>query len=251
MASKAIYLMAGEKPDEAIEKGLIEAGCTIELLRSVSATIAAMQAAQESDADHITLLVAEVQAGGIPLLALMQEQKIQVEGILVYDRDGTDIHTVIKALKYGASDYLLAGDPDFQRQIRARILAERAAVQPKESRRRSDEPTASDGRPAASILVAESGFRWDPAVHIVYSGNSYLRLSPIEGRLFDLLLTKRNRMVTMAELIAAAFKEQEIDFERGIKLLRPHMMRLRNKLQRFPELARRIVNLRGSGYMFV
>jgi DNA-binding response OmpR family regulator len=41
------------------------------------------------------------------------------------------------------------------------------------------------------------------------------------------------------------------DLEEGIKLLRPHIMRLRNKLERHPKLAHRVVNVRSNGYMFV
>ena len=252
MSCNAVYLMAGDEPDSAIQKGLLEAGCNIQLTHSIAATMAAIQSTRDSGGNGPTsLLVAEIQAGGIPLLALLQEQRVEVPAILLFDRNGSDIHTVVKALKYGASDYLLAIDPEFQREIRARILAERAAMQTKKPTRKSDTPTLTSSRPATSTLITLPGFHWDPAIHVIYIGSGYLRLSPVEGRMFDLLLTKRNRTVLLEELIATAFNQQSMDVNQGVKLLRPHMMRLRNKLEQYPELAHRIINLRGSGYMFI
>jgi DNA-binding response OmpR family regulator len=242
--------MAGDQPDRAIEKGLAEAGCKTQLTRSIAATMAALQAMRDTEGAS-TLLVAEVQAGGIPLLALLQEQRVEVPAILVFDRNGSDIHTVVKALKYGASDYLLASDPDFQREIRARILAERAAMQSHKPARRSETPAMGAARAATSTLMTMPDFHWDPAIHVIYVGSGYLRLSPVEGRMFDLLLSRRNRTVLLEELIAVAFNRPNMDVNQGVKLLRPHMMRLRNKLEQFPELSHRIINLRGSGYMFI
>ncbi len=249
MSCNVVYLMADDQPDRAIEKGLSEAGCKIQLTRSIAATMAAIQATR--DAGGATLLVAEIQAGGIPLLALLQEQRVDVPAILMFDQNGTDIHTVVKALKYGASDYLLASDPDFQREIRARILAERVAMQSRKQARRPEMPAMSTARAASSTLITMPGFHWDPAIHIIYVSSGYLRLSPVEGRMFDLLLNKHNRTVLLEELIAAAFNQPDMDVNQGVKLLRPHMMRLRNKLEQFPETAHRIINLRGSGYMFI
>ncbi len=250
MSCNVVYLMAGDQPDRAIEKGLTEAGCNIQLTRSIAATMAALQAMRDAG-EASTLLVAEVQAGGIPLLALLEEHRIEVGAILMFDQNGIDIHAVIKALKYGASDYLLASDPEFQREIRARILAERAAIRSPKQARRSEAPAMGAARAATSKLITMPGFHWDPAIHIIYTGSGYLRLSPIESRLFDLLLSKRNRTVMLEELIGAAFKRPDMDVNRGARLLRPHMMRLRNKLEQFPETAHRIINLRGSGYMFI
>lgn len=250
MSCNVVYLMAGDQPDQAIEKGLTEAGCAIRLTRSIADAMASLKAMRDAGETSL-LVVAEIQAGGIPLLALLEEQRVEVSAILMFDRDGSDIHTVIRALKYGASDYLLGSDPDFQREIRARILAERAGAQPASPAREAETSAMSAAPGAASASSAELGFRWDPDIQFIFAGNSYLRLSPIESRLFDLLLSRRNSLVLLDELIAAAFNQPDMDVKKGVKLLRPHIMRLRGKLERFPETARRIVNLRGTGYMFI
>jgi DNA-binding response OmpR family regulator len=36
-----------------------------------------------------------------------------------------------------------------------------------------------------------------------------------------------------------------------VKQLRPHIVRLRRKLERYPVLSNRILNMRGAGYMFI
>ena len=101
--------------------------------------------------------------------------------------------------------------------------------------------------------AAEAGtdFQWDPEANVIYVQDKYIRLSPVEGRVFDLLLTQRNHTISMDELINHGLNRQDNNVEEGIKLLRPHMMRLRNKLERYPGLAHRIVNVRGNGYMFI
>jgi DNA-binding response OmpR family regulator len=55
----------------------------------------------------------------------------------------------------------------------------------------------------------------------------------------------------MKDLIAKALLKPNMSTDQGIKLLRPHVVRLRNKLDSYPALAHRIVNMRGNGYMFV
>jgi DNA-binding response OmpR family regulator len=66
-----------------------------------------------------------------------------------------------------------------------------------------------------------------------------------------MLVARHNKTVSMEELLSEGMRMADANVEEGIKLLRPHMMRLRNKLERHPRLAHRIVNVRGNGYMFI
>jgi DNA-binding response OmpR family regulator len=249
MSRTAVYFVADGPPDPAIQKGITGAGCRIQRTRSIPETIDALKDGAVRDTSYPpALLVAEVQSGAIPLLALLQEQRIGAPPVILLDREGRDIHTVIRALKFDAADYLLADEPELQREIRARIIAERAML----AQLPAGSPVAAaEATPAGPTWKTFPGFRWDPALHVVYVNGAYIRLSPVEGRLFDLLASRRNRTVPMPELIAAALGSNGIDTRQGARLLRPHMMRLRNKLLQHPELAHRIVNMRGSGYMFV
>jgi DNA-binding response OmpR family regulator len=246
MPRQAIYLHSGE-PDIAILRGLSSAGTEVMHTRTISDTLAAMAGAEGG-----ALLVAEVQAGAIALLSLIREQRGQAPGlVMLYDREGKDIHTAIKALQLGVREYLLRGDAEAHRELSARLMAERAnsqAVPSAHAEARASSPKQLD--PAAQA-AEDAGLRWDPATHLIHIGSDYVRLSPVEGRIFDLLLTHRNRVVSMRELIEYALIKPEASNKDGAKLLRPHLVRLRSKLERQPGLSRRIVNMRGSGYMMI
>ncbi len=253
MPRTAVYFVANGHPDPAIQKGIVGAGCLIRRTSSIPETIDALKDGAVRDTSYPpALLVAEVQSGAIPLLALLQEQRIGAPPVILLDREGRDIHTVIRALKFDAADYLLSDEPELQRETRTRIIAERAVLGQKAGQSgAAPAGRAEPGAPASPAWMAFPGFRWDSAIHVVYVDGAYVRLSPVEGRVFDLLVSRRNRTVPLTELIAAALGGPRVDAQRDARLLRPHMMRLRNKLSRHPELAHRIVNMRGSGYMFV
>ena len=270
MVAETIYMMNGRGPDPAIVKGLTEAGCQVHSTHGVVETLNMIRAKVSPAGAPSTsvMLVAEVQAGAIPLLTLLQENGMLLPPTLLVDHDGNNIQAVIKALQLGVQDYVLASEPAPQRELRARVLAERLSTQaetwprsgPKSALTAS---TTAATAPVASVTFAQTttayapvavkttDFQWDSESHVIYVGDKYVRLSPVEGRVFDMLVAKHNRTVSMEELIGDALKKPNTDLDSGIKLLRPHMMRLRNKLQRHPRLAHRIVNVRGTGYMFV
>ncbi|MCL5998086.1 MAG: winged helix-turn-helix domain-containing protein [Chloroflexi bacterium] len=259
MVTEAVYMSDGRIPDQPIVKGLIEGGCQVQHTRGVIATMHALQAKLHPTNVATTnlMLVAEVQAGALPLLTLLPEAGIALPPTLLLDQDGNNIQLVIKALQMGVQEYVLASEPAAQRELRARIMAERLcsleSQLPQSVAQSVARPPAPASQPPIQTVAAapSSDFRWDPETHMIYVQDKYVRLSPVEGRVFDMLLAKRNRTVTIEELIREAMMRSDLDMDAGIRLLRPHMMRLRNKLQNAPRLAHRIVNVRGSGYMFI
>jgi DNA-binding response OmpR family regulator len=252
MAAQTIYMMNGRGADPAILKGLIEAGCEVCDTHSVAETLNSLRVAGSHAGSKNLMLVAEVQAGAIPLLTLLKETGVTLPPTLLFDQEGNSIQSAIKALTLGVQDYVLASEPAIQRELRARVMAER--IQAKDTHPASKPATMFD-RVALPMTGsnAEAGadFQWDPEASVIYVQDKYIRLSPVEGRVFDLLLSRRNHTVTMNELISHGLRHEDSNVEEGIKLLRPHMMRLRNKLERYPGLAHRIVNVRGNGYMFI
>lgn len=258
MVAETIYMMNGRGPDHAILKGLAEAGCEIRSTHGVAETMNALRAIASSPNVHSgqadLMLIAEVQAGAIPLLTLLRENGMSLPPTLLFDQDGTNIQAVIKALQLGVQDYVLASEPAAQRELRARILAERLCTRATRTVSNIKRSMPAMSAPPASMPPASAAsgeFQWDPEACVIYVDDKYVRLSPVEGRVFDLLLSRRTRTVSMEELIAHGLSKPCDDLESGIKLLRPHMMRLRNKLERHPNLAHRIVNVRGTGYMFI
>ena len=245
MSKQAIYLFSGDQPDAPILKGLKDADCDIAQVKSVSEALGAIHQAGDT-----VLLVAEVQAGAIALLSLLKEQRGTLLTTILYDKEGGDVHTAIKALQLGVREYLLSTDSATHRELSTRLMAERINTQP-QTAKFSQSDTLRYAAASPDRAAAPSAFRWDPATHLIQSGHNYVRLSPIEGRIFDLLYTRQGQVVSIADLLEHALMKSGADEREGAKLLRPHVVRLRSKLERHPNLACRIVNMRGSGYMLM
>lgn len=251
-----VYLAADNDPDVAITKGLQQAQCEIVVTKSVSETLDRIRAYRILDSALLVILVAEVQSGAIPLLILMRDVLSTLPPTLIYDRMGDDIHAVVKALQLGVRDYVLASDPEINREIGARLLVERASAE--QSLNAVMTPSTVMTEPVASAADAERSnesnedqFQWDAIGHVLHLGENYIRLSPIEGRIFDMLLANHNRTVAMEDLVRHVLTNPGVDVDAGVKQLRPHIVRLRRKLERYPVLSNRILNMRGSGYMFI
>jgi len=267
----AIYLTTNNAADSAIETGISAAGYTLRRVFNIPETIEAIKQilARPQDAPWL-LLAAEVQSGAIPLLMILREQAVDIPPTLLLDRLGNDIRVPVQALQLNVEDYILASDPEIQRESRARVFAERVVmdVQRQEAEeaaygtrnlRFNPMHTTSSGSALTSLYASShtltasgaTNFTWDPVAHIIMVGSSQLRLSPIQARIFDRLWSRRNTTVTMQELIESVLLKPGMDVDDGVRLLRPHLVRLRNKLETYPDLAHRIINVRGSGYMMI
>ena len=92
---------------------------------------------------------------------------------------------------------------------------------------------------------------WDPIGRVIHVGEKYVRLSSVESRIFDKLLANRTHTVELEDLVSDVLKRSNMDHSIGARRLRPHVMRLRRKLERFTATGMRIVNMRGTGYMLI
>ncbi len=245
----AIYLNNGHGPDPAIVRGLTGAGFEIRDTHSIAETLINLQG--DKPRDHIgrMLLVAEVQSGAIPLLTMLRKNANQLPPTLVIDNDGASIRPAIEALNLGVRDYVLGTDPPFHRESRARVLAEQTlAIGVAEMLAEEEEIEVEPLYKSASGQPIN--FVWDVRANAIMAQGHFIRLSPVEGHMFDLLLSRRDHVVSVDDLIKCALHKQYDDVEEGIKVLRPHMMRLRKKLDHNPVMAHRISTVRGNGYMF-
>ena len=251
----AIYLTTHTNADYAIEKGITAAGYVLHQVRSIPDAVEAIKSlnAKPENAKWL-LLVAEVQSGAIPLLMILREQSIEIPPTLLLDQVGDDIRVPVQALQFDVEDYVLASDPDIQRESRARVLAERVIMDVQQAEvklARMGMPLREPEIVTTRTNMVGANFSWDPVAHIILVGDAQLRLSPIQARIFDRLWTRRNHTVTMKELIDTVLMKPNMRVEEGVRLLRPHLVRLRNKLEKYPDLAHRIINVRGNGYMMI
>ncbi len=249
----AVYMTNGESPDEAILQGLRGAGCEVTQTHNIAETLEVIRSLPHGE---VPLLVAEVQSGAMPLLALLRERSADMPPTLLLDRVGNDIYAPIKALEFGVKAYVLSSQPPIEREITAQLTAERSLAEAGAEMR--DEVPAAGAAPRPIMAGAGAptgeigdGFDWDPVAHVIRVAGKYIHLSPIEGRIFDLLLKNQGRTVTLQDFMQNALRNPNITEKTALEQLRPHMMRLRRKLVVHPPLAERIVNTRGSGYMMM
>jgi DNA-binding response OmpR family regulator len=249
MNNCAIYLSNGQGPDPAIVRGLVGAGFEVHDTHSIAETLTNVNSQSCHEHIHHMLLVAEVQSGAIPLLTLLRNNANPLPPTLVLDNDGASIRHAIEALNLGVRDYILASDPPFHRELRARVLAEQTLAHSVSTQIHVAEPAAEESS-GISAPTPAINFVWDARANAIMAQGHFIRLSPVEGHMFDLLVSRCDEVVSVEELIKCALHKQYEDINDGIKVLRPHMMRLRKKLDHSPIMAHRVTTVRGNGYMF-
>ncbi|MCS7062193.1 MAG: helix-turn-helix domain-containing protein [Anaerolineae bacterium] len=265
MSIQSIYLLHQQEPDAAIKRGLTQAGSEIIYTHNFSETLDHLPvlhggnlAAHE---DYVpTILVAELQAGALALLSILHERMRAADSqavlppTLVFDREGKDIYAPIKALRLGVQEYLLASDPDIDREFSAQLLVERVVAEREQrfvSRQSASQPfvVRPSARPNDQTPIRQK-IEWEPIGRVIRVEGKYIHLSPIEARIFSLLFQNMGHTVTLQDFMRYALNKPDMPIREAVQQLRPHMMRLRRKLAVQPDLASRIVNMRGTGYIF-
>ena len=125
MTAQTIYMMNGQTADPAIYKGLVDAGYEVRGSHSIAETLDYLREAFTRTNTKSLMLVADVQAGAITLLTMLREAGVTFPPTLLLDQEGDCVQTAIKALKLGVQDYVLASEPPSQRELHARVMAER------------------------------------------------------------------------------------------------------------------------------
>jgi DNA-binding response OmpR family regulator len=244
--------------DNAVERGLIFAGCRVYHAISVDETMTLLEhQAHERNTfrsqDTAVVLIAEIDANALPLLEGLRARGIRIPPTLLIDRRGRDVSLPRRAIQLGVKDYLLPDDNEAKREWRARKLVE------DQVQRAQPRPQPVNYAQRQSFirripnLTATLDLRWDRDSHTIYLGErDRVQLSPAEARTFDLLYSRRGSTVTIDELIEVTLApERERDMQKEIQLLRTHLARLRRRLAANPNFGYRIENLRGNGYMML
>jgi DNA-binding response OmpR family regulator len=251
--NRAIYLRNGQAPDAAIEHALVESGCHIEHTHTIVETLQAIYdygdeiGRSAHKLGSSLLVIAEVQCGGIPLLMVVREELRDAPAVLLLDRSSDNVRNAVQALQLGASEYLLSTDSPAEREERTRALVQRLRLIELEG---ADAEVTLD-RYGDLASSEQEGVSWDPIANRIMIDAEAVELTPIQGRIFDRLWARRNTTVSTEDLIRLVLLRSDINVREGARLLRPHLVRLRDALDQHPKLAHRIVNIRGSGYMLI
>lgn len=166
--------------------------------------------------------------------------------IVVLDQEPT-VERVVAALRIGVADYLsLSADSDDEitRRLTTRLDKARVTARPATARQESALRGKEQSNGVAQELI---GLELNMARRMLILEDTPILLSAIELSLIELLIRYSPSLVTYEELSRAAFPSVT-DMEHALRLLRPHIARLRRKFESVQNVRWRIANLRGQGY---
>ncbi len=166
--------------------------------------------------------------------------------VIVLDQDPT-VERVVAALRIGVADYLSLSDGENEivdrltTHLAKAQVAARAALAHYEAAPRARE--SSNG--TSSGLT---GLELNAARRMLIIEDVPILLSSIELSLVELLIRRAPSLVTYQEMAQVAFPNTT-DVEHALRLLRPHIARLRRKFESVHNTRWRIANFRGQGYV--
>lgn len=206
------------------------------------------------------LILLDLQLGdmdGIEVLRTVKDQWPATEVILLTAHGS--INSAIAALRHGAFDYLLkpAQVYDIRERVERGLDQRRAALQRSELLQRiSDsaralgmiETSSATAPPTSSDQIEVGALLLDLRRHSAHFGGSTLALTRTEFALLTALAQQPDTALTYSLLSEAVYgRPQHEDEARA--LLRPHIARLRHKLEATGATGVSLISIRSMGYM--
>ncbi len=242
MTAKANILVVDDEP--------VERQTLTEILRLEGYHVAAV-ANGEAAVDYVRLNPVDLilldlrmpGMSGLDVIKVVNRTLPEVE-IILFTAHGS-MESAIEALRSHVQDYLLKpASPTQILESVARGLARRTAKL--QARERQETAFNVDEH---AIVALGDGTVIDFGRRLVRSGSRTVFLTPAEGRLLRIFAENIGKVFTHRELVLLvqgyATSQQEAP-----EILRPLVSRLRQKLADIPALMRRIVSVRGTGYVF-
>ena len=231
--------------DEPVERRTLT-----DILRLEGHHVAAV-ANGEAAVDHVRLNPVD-----LIILDLRMPGMSGLEGIKVVNQIDPDIEIIlltahgsmesaIEALRSKIHDYLLK--PASPAQILDSVSR---GLTRRDNRLRARERQQTDiSSEENAIIVLGDGTVVDFGRRLVCSGSQTVFLTPAEGRLLRIFVEDVGKVFTHRELVLLV-QHYPTTQQEAPEILRPLVSRLRQKLNDIPTLMRRIVSVRGTGYVF-
>ena len=171
------------------------------------------------------------------------------------------LESAIEALRLGAHDYILKpASPDELVSSVATGISERRDSERKKRllsqmeasiQELKDAEGLEDEAPISrNLYTMGNDVRIDLERREIWlSGNEKVQLTPTEGKLMQILLENKGRVLSHKELVFLVQGYQTTDWE-APEIMRPLVSRLRRKLTQFEGGEDWIINVRGTGYVF-
>lgn len=189
-----------------------------------------VEAVEAFDTQHPDLVLLDLAMPGRDGLNVIHEIRTRSATPIIVLTGEADETAKVDALDAGADDYVTK--PFGRQELLARVRA---------TLRRRGEP--ADGAARDRTITGAAGLRIDIGRHEVHVGSQLLALTKTEFNILEALASAKGRVVTQPRLLAAAWPNKATPDR---LLLKPHVARLRSKLEDaggpLPE------SVRGVGY---
>jgi DNA-binding response OmpR family regulator len=236
-----LLLIVGSSPiSETVGQRIVSRGYNIERAASSRDAVARVSNGE------VTVILLDLSSGQASLDLADTLQGLPVcPPIVVLDAAPT-IERVVDALRIGVTDYLSTADGETEildRLTSQLAKAQAAAIKPAAIRREA--PVRKDGSSGSTTLP---GLDLNSARRMLVIEDVPILLSSIELNLIEALIQRAPNLVTYEEMARIAFPNTA-DVEHALRLLRPHIARLRRKFESIHNTRWRISNFRGQGYV--
>ena len=180
---------------------------------------------------------------GLEVIKVVSQIDPDIEIILLTAHGSME--SAIEALRSKIHDYLLK--PASPVQILDSVS--RGLVR-RDNRIRARESQQSDvGSDEKAIVILGDGTAIDFGRRLVRSDSQTVFLTPAEGRLLRIFVENAGKVFMHRELVLLV-QHYPTTQQEAPEILRPLVSRLRQKLADIPTLMRRIISVRGTGYIF-
>jgi DNA-binding response OmpR family regulator len=222
----------------------------------------------------VDLVMVDLKMEGMDGLTLMEEIKQRWPATVLIILTGyATLESALKALRYGAHDYLLkpSGPEDIKRSVREGLGKRWREVRRKDLLAQIEagvrELTAEGlsiedakelealrdavlGQPESPPLLEVGPLVIDLRKHMATLNGRPLKLTPVEFGTLTHLAREAGRVVTCSTLVKEV-QGYDCHEQEARTIIKTHIRHLRQKLESDPSNPEYILNVRGVGYMFV
>lgn len=217
-------------------------------------------ALEQVRSNPVDLVLLDIKMPGMDGIAVMQEiVKESPDTVVILLTAHGSLESAVAALRLQAHDYL--SKPSTPQEILSSVaagLARRAEAQHRRilldqmdsslQQLKTVEGIAKTSPPPKSVISFTDGVMVDLSRREIWRGNLRITLTPTEGKLFQVLIENKGKVMTHQMLVFLVQGYEISDWE-APEILRPLVSRLRRKLVEFPGGDQWITNVRGTGYV--
>lgn len=260
MINQALYLTSDASADQEILK-LLRSQCDeVHVVSAIAQATALIDPSSVlSGGSSRRLIVADIAAGGLALAEYVVslfnrvaqfgvvESVCSRPTIILIDETG-DVNAARKALRLRVDGYLLANDSvETRLNVVSQLMTEKANCQDNNDTKINAATLNSslDGNEGVNTSQSETH-----SLQALDTNSVHFRLSQIESAIISCLRAHVGLPMS-ARSIVSHVMGRDMDEDKAASLIRPHISRLRSKVEPMPQMPQRLLTVRGKGYMFV